>query len=99
MDHGWYIGYTTDLKKRLEAHNHHRNASTAQRGPWKLIYAEAYLEKMDALGREKFLKSGSGHRFVKKQLRHYLGNCKYGHYGHTTVLAQGDRAALPSSER
>ena len=73
-DHGWYIGYSTDLKKRLEAHNSHRIVSTAHRGPWKLIYAEAYLEKMDALGREKFLKSGSGHRFVHKQLRHYLGN-------------------------
>ena len=37
-----------------------------------LIYYEAYLEEEDALGREKFLKSGSGRRFLKKQLRHYL---------------------------
>lgn len=27
---------------------------------------------MDALGREKFLKSGAGWRFLKKQLKHYL---------------------------
>jgi len=38
----------------------------------KLIYFEAYLNQSDALGREKFLKSGSGHRFIKKQLNNYL---------------------------
>lgn len=71
-DHGWYIGFTTDLERRLYAHNHSRNRSTAQRKPWKLMYAEAYLEKKDALGREKFLKSGNGRELIKKQLRHYL---------------------------
>ena len=70
----WYIGYTTDIQNRLEAHNQSRNISTAHGGPWKLIYYEAYLKKMDAIGREKFLKSGSGHRFLKKQLRHYVAN-------------------------
>lgn len=72
-DHGWYIGYTTDLKQRLYAHNHARNRSTMHRKPWKLIYAEAYLEKMDALEREKFLKSGNGRELIKKQMRYYLG--------------------------
>ncbi len=41
-------------------------------GPWRLIYYEAYLNQEDALGREKYLKSGSGRRFLKAQLRHYL---------------------------
>ena len=36
------------------------------------MYAELYLNKSDALGREKFLKSGSGHRFLKNQLRNHL---------------------------
>jgi len=39
---------------------------------WKLIYFEAYLNKKDALGREKFLKEGSGRKYMKKQLKHYL---------------------------
>ncbi len=42
------------------------------RGPWKLIYYEAYLERDDALGRERYLKSGSGRKFLKTQLRRYL---------------------------
>ncbi|HLC76000.1 MAG TPA: GIY-YIG nuclease family protein [Candidatus Peribacterales bacterium] len=67
-----YIGYTTDLKRRLAEHNNHKNISTAKEQGWKLIYCETYTNKMDALGREKFLKSGSGWRFLKKQLRHYL---------------------------
>ncbi len=40
--------------------------------PWKLIYYEAYLERGDALGRERYLKSGSGRKFLKVQVRHYL---------------------------
>lgn len=67
-----YIGYTSDLRQRLANHNRHKNISTAQGSGWKLIYCETYLNKMDALGREKFLKSGSGWRFLKKQIRHYL---------------------------
>ena len=41
-------------------------------GPWKLIYYEAYTEEADALGRERYLKSGGGRRFLRLQLAHYL---------------------------
>ena len=37
-----------------------------------MIYYEAYTEREDAEGREKFLKSGAGRRFLRAQLRHYL---------------------------
>jgi hypothetical protein len=37
-----------------------------------LIYYEAYTEREDAEGREKFLKSGAGRRFLNAQLRNYL---------------------------
>jgi hypothetical protein len=47
-------------------------ASTKGRGPWKLIYYEAYLQKEDASGREVFLKSGAGRRFLDKQLREHF---------------------------
>lgn len=68
-----YIGYSTDIDRRLIEHNNHQNTSTTH-GKWQLIYYEAYLHKMDALGREKFLKSGSGWRYLKKQLAHHLGS-------------------------
>jgi len=71
-DSDWYIGYTGNLEKRIALHNAGKVSATKNRLPLKLIYYEAYLNKADAKGREKFLKSGSGHRFLKKQLTNYL---------------------------
>ena len=69
---GFYIGFSTNLKRRLREHTRGASFATISRGPWKLIYYEAYTEREDAEGREKFLKSGSGRRFLRAQLRHYL---------------------------
>ena len=73
-DSSWYIGQTDDLKRRLSQHNSGQGGRTTKMkpGPWKLIYAEAYCDKRDALGREKFLKGGSGRKYLNKQLVHYL---------------------------
>lgn len=71
-DTGWYIGYSTNIDRRLKEHNAGKNISTRYRRPFKLVYYEAYLHKLDALGREKFLKSGSGRIFLKKQLRYFF---------------------------
>ena len=71
-DNNWYIGFTSDVSKRLKMHNSGWNVSTRHRKPLKLIYFEAYLNEQDAKGREKFLKSGSGHRFLKKQIKNYI---------------------------
>lgn len=72
-DKSWYIGYTSNLKKRLQAHlSHNGGQTTSRKSDWMLIYYEAYLTMADALGREKFLKSGSGRRYIKKQLNNYL---------------------------
>jgi putative endonuclease len=62
-DKGFYIGFSTDLKRRLSEHTRGASLATKSRGPWKLIYYEAYTEREDAEGREKFLKSGAGTAF------------------------------------
>lgn len=72
-DGEFYTGSTEDLRSRVNDHNTGKNVSTRKRRPFELIYYEAYRNKHDALGREKFLKSGSGKRFLSKQLRHFLG--------------------------
>lgn len=72
-DKSWYIGFTANLKERIEQHQLGYGARTTQRKPgWKLIYSEIYINKEDATGREKFLKSGSGRKYLKKQLNHYF---------------------------
>ena len=71
-DNGFYIGYSANLRRRLSEHKSGISFATSYRGPWKLIYYEAYREAADAKGREKFLKSGSGRKFLIKQLAHYF---------------------------
>jgi putative endonuclease len=61
-DSGFYIGFSTNLRARLRQHQDGESFATSHRGPWKLIYYEAYTERKDAEGREKFLKSGAGRR-------------------------------------
>ena len=71
-DSGFYIGFSSNLRARLRQHQDGESPATKSRDPWKLIYYEAYTEREDAEGREKFLKSGAGRRFLHAQLRHYL---------------------------
>lgn len=71
-DHGLYIGFTCDLKRRLAEHDGGLSFSTHFRRPFVLAYFEAYTVKKDAEGREKFLKSGSGRIYLKKQLTHFF---------------------------
>lgn len=55
-DDNLYIGFTSDLKKRLSEHNEGKNISTSSRRPFKLVYYEAYLDAKDARNRESRLK-------------------------------------------
>ena len=71
-DDGLSIGYSASLRKRFQQHAQGDSFATSYRGPWKLIYYEANLERDDALWRQCYLKSGGGRRFLKAQLRHYL---------------------------
>ncbi len=67
-----YTGFTKDLKLRFEQHNKGKVEATKNRGPFKLIYYEACLDKNDAIRREKYLKSYHGKMFLKKRLKSYL---------------------------
>lgn len=64
-----YVGLSTALKKRLEEHNRGLNFSTKAYRPWQLIHFEAYLNKKDAVRREKYLKTNQGARLLKRMLK------------------------------
>jgi putative endonuclease len=68
-DSGLYIGFSSNLRRRFAEHQAGEAQATARRGPWMLIYYEAYLQEADARGREEFLKSGADRRFLQKQCR------------------------------
>lgn len=59
-----YIGFTSDLKRRLKEHNQGLNLSTKRYKPWKLIYYEACLDKDDSMRRESYLKTTQGRRLL-----------------------------------
>ena len=61
-----YIGLTSDIKGRMEAHNEGRSAHTSKYKPWKLVTYMAFSSESKALEFERYLKSGSGHAFANR---------------------------------
>ena len=55
-DKKFYLGWSTNLKRRLDAHNHGLIRSTKNRTPFELVYYETYSEKKLAKAREHQLK-------------------------------------------
>ena len=68
-DNSWYIGFSSDLDKRLKEHNSGKTITTSKKMPWKIIYYEVSFNKLDAIAREKYLKSGMGRRYLKNRLK------------------------------
>jgi putative endonuclease len=70
-----YVGFTNDIERRMREHNFTESKSfTLRYRPWELIYTEILENKSDAMGRERFLKSGFGREEVKKIVSNYLSN-------------------------
>ena len=66
-----YVGFTNNLKKRIDQHNKGLTFSTKSRLPMILIYFEACLNREDAKRREVYLKTTRGRRFLVKRLKTY----------------------------
>ena len=52
-----YVGYTNNLKKRLNLHNSGKGAKFTRGRRWKVIYKKKYTSKSDALKNEYTLKN------------------------------------------
>ena len=61
-----YTGYCVDPVQRLGQHNAGVTKSTKNRGPWELVYQEAFGTRSEAMRRERFLKSGKGREELKR---------------------------------
>ena len=51
-----YVGWTTDVPRRLEAHQRGESPSTRTRGPWQLMGYEVCTSPADAKAKERLLK-------------------------------------------
>lgn len=67
-DSKFYVGFSSDLRKRLRKHSLGNVDSTRDRRPLTLVYYEVCLNKEKALKREKYFKTGFGRRFLKNRI-------------------------------
>jgi len=63
-----YVGFSTDLRRRLLEHNTGKLPTTSPHRPWRLSTYLGFTSKKQALAFEHYLKSGSGHAFARKRL-------------------------------
>ena len=64
-----YVGYTKNLKKRINLHNSGKGAKFTRGRKWKLIYSEKCKTKNQAISREYYIKTN-------RTLRNYIKNKK-----------------------
>ncbi|MFH1781424.1 MAG: GIY-YIG nuclease family protein [Patescibacteria group bacterium] len=60
-----YVGFTDNIKRRINQHNKGYNKTTKPYRPFKIILLEEYPDRKSARKREKYLKSGCGKEFLK----------------------------------
>jgi len=73
-----YIGYTNNLRRRIDEHNKGFNFSTKFRLPFKLIYFEGCTNEQDAKRREGYLKTTRGRIFLSLRLKEYRRTKAFG---------------------
>jgi len=66
-----YVGWTTDLDRRLEQHNTGAGAKSTRGRTWTLLYAERFETRRDAMSREWHLKRD-------RDFRRSLAAARYG---------------------
>ncbi len=64
-----YIGYTSNLDRRLKDHNLGKNISTKNNIPWVVIYNEKFEDKKSAWLRERQIKSYKHGEAFKKLIK------------------------------
>ena len=63
-----YTGQTSNFEGRFEQHQQGISRFTRGRGPWEIILTEKHNTLIEAMIRERFLKSGRGREWLKEKL-------------------------------
>ena len=61
-----YVGYTNNLKKRINRHNSGKGAKFTRGRKWVLIYKEKFKSKKEAISREYYIKKN---RTLRKKIK------------------------------
>jgi putative endonuclease len=65
----FYVGHTSNLEDRLARHNEGRSAYTRAKGPWRLLYQEAFDSRSEASKREREIKGKKGRAYIEYLVR------------------------------
>jgi putative endonuclease len=63
-----YVGITSNMRDRLEWHNHGPSGHAGSRRPWSLVVSMEFANEPEALRFEKYLNTGSGRPFATRHL-------------------------------
>ena len=63
-----YVGITNNLERRLSEHENGASQSGRLIGPFRLLVTESFQTYRAAREREKFLKSGQGREWLKRNV-------------------------------
>lgn len=69
FDNNLYVGWTNNLKNRIQKHQNGQVNATKYRRPLQLIYFEGCYSKDLAIKREKQLKTGFGRAYLNRRLQ------------------------------
>jgi putative endonuclease len=65
----FYVGYTSDIDRRLAEHHQGKVYYTKRYRPWRLVYFETFFDEAQAKERERKLKQhGSSYKGLLKRL-------------------------------
>ena len=62
----YYIGFTNNFERRESEHNRGQTKSTKRKGKWRLVYKEEFKTRIEAIKREKQIKSYKGGNGFKR---------------------------------
>lgn len=68
-----YIGQTGNLDDRLLRHNQNRNQFTKNKGPWKLVFAQSFETRAEAVKLETKLKKFKNREYLLKWIQQQNG--------------------------
>lgn len=70
----YYVGVTSDMERRLEAHNAGLSSHTAKARPWRRVVVIEFDEEPPAIAFERYLKTGSVREFARRHFRQTISD-------------------------
>jgi len=71
-DQQFYIGFTSDFKRRMEEHEEGNSKSTACRRPFICLFVEYYFSKKDVMRHEEYYNTSAGKSILRLMLQESL---------------------------